>query len=85
MYYVLDNQIHNNQRYSHCSIKYSAKHYCINATNYYASDIGFVYSDVVFQYELEDLSQFNIELPIPESATINSTQSITDWNVVLED
>ena len=57
----------------------------INATNYYASDIGFVYSDVVFQYELEDLSQFNIELPIPESATINSTQSITDWNVVLED
>jgi hypothetical protein len=57
----------------------------INATNYYASDIGLVYSDVLFEYQLEDLSQFNIELPFPESATINSTQSITDWNVTLED
>ena len=53
-------------------------------TNYYAADVGLVKSEVVFSYELEDLSQYPIELPMAQTATVNSSQELTTY-VAVED
>lgn len=53
--------------------------------NYYAEGIGMVYSHVTFNYELEDLSQYDIEIPLEQSATVISTQRLTNYEAVPED
>lgn len=50
--------------------------------NYYAADVGMIYSDVIFHYDLEDLSQYPINIPMPETATVESTQSLTTHTAV---
>ncbi|HET8886631.1 MAG TPA: hypothetical protein VFM70_09805 [Salinimicrobium sp.] len=52
--------------------------------NFYAADVGMIQSDVVFSYELEDLSQYPISLPVAQSATVNSSQELTTY-VAVED
>ncbi len=53
----------------------------IVVTNYWAEGVGLIRSDSQFSYTLEDLSQFNVNLPIPQSASILTTQNLLDFNV----
>ena len=53
------------------------------ATNYYAAGVGLVYSEVLVEYELQDLSDFGIELPFPSSASNTSTQTIDTYLIGL--
>ena len=46
------------------------------ATNYYAANTGLISSDVLTQYELEDLSGTGIVLPFPSEASSNALQWI---------
>lgn len=54
-------------------------------TNYYAAGVGMIQSDMVLSYELEDFSQFPVELPFESSATVNSTQDLTTYTAIEED
>jgi len=48
----------------------------ITSTNFYAEDIGLVYSEVVLNYQLEDLSGIGIEFPFPTESNQTSTQTL---------
>ena len=50
-------------------------------TNYYAENLGLIDSDATFTYTLEDFSGFGITLPIPETANVETTQSVTNYSV----
>lgn len=51
-------------------------------TNYYADAIGLIDSDAVFTYQLEDFSAFpQVTIPIPDTATVNTSQEITAYTV----
>lgn len=49
--------------------------------NFYANEIGLIDSNAVFTYQLEDLSALPITIPIPETATITTTQKITTYTI----
>jgi hypothetical protein len=53
----------------------------LTLNNFYANGIGLIDSDSVFTYTLEDLSAFPVTIPFPETATINTAQEITSYNV----
>lgn len=53
--------------------------YTIN--NYYAENIGLIDSNAIFTYTIEDLSSFNITLPIPNTGTLTTLQDITTYTV----
>lgn len=56
----------------------------ITSTNYYAANVGLIFSDVSLQYQAEDLSQLGVELPFPESASGTSSQTLTSFQVTLD-
>lgn len=53
----------------------------VTVTNYYADGIGLIDSDTLIEYELEDLSDFGIDLPFPESDSRNATQIIDTYHI----
>lgn len=56
----------------------------ITSTNYYAANVGLIFSDVSLQYQAEDLSQLGVVLPFPESASGTSSQTLTSFQVTLD-
>ena len=50
-------------------------------TNYYAANIGLIFSEVLIEYELEDLSGTGIELPFPSQASSATFQSIDTFEI----
>ena len=52
--------------------------------NYFAEGIGLIQSKAVVQYTLEDLSQFNVTLPIPETQDVEALQNITRYKAERE-
>lgn len=48
----------------------------ITANNFYAENIGLVYSEVILDYELEDLSGVGLEFPFPTEANQTATQTL---------
>ena len=55
----------------------------ITATNYYAEDVGLIFSDVELNYQLEDLSGVGIEFPFPTEANQTSTQTLDTFVAVI--
>lgn len=53
----------------------------LTINNFYANEIGLIDSNSVFTYQLEDLSALPITIPIPETATITTTQKITAYTI----
>lgn len=53
----------------------------VAVTNYYAADVGLVYSETLVEYQLEDLSGTGIELPFPNESSATSTQSIDTYSI----
>lgn len=53
----------------------------ITATNYYAKDVGLIDSTVLVEYTLLDLSQYGIDLPIPQEDSQTSTQKIESYAI----
>ena len=51
------------------------------STQYYAKNIGMVYTNTVISYELQDFSQFGITLPIPQSGTQTQNESLDTHHV----
>lgn len=51
------------------------------STQYYAKNIGMVYTNTVISYELQDFSQFGITLPIPQSGTQTQNESLDTHQV----
>lgn len=51
------------------------------STRYFAKDIGVVYSATNVHYELSNLSQFGISLPIPENFTAEQDEVLTNYNL----
>lgn len=49
--------------------------------NYWSKDIGLIKSDNQLDYELEDFSSFGLTLPVPQSASILTTQNLTTYTV----
>ncbi|WP_438961350.1 type IV pilin protein [Nonlabens sp.] len=49
--------------------------------NYWAQDIGLIKSDNQLDYELEDFSALGVNLPVPQSASVLTTQDLTAYNV----
>lgn len=49
--------------------------------NYWAKDIGLIRSDYELNYTLEDFSALGISLPVPQSANIESEQTLTGHTV----
>ncbi|WP_121665312.1 hypothetical protein [Mesonia aquimarina] len=56
----------------------------LKSTNYYAKDVGLIYSNTNFSYQL-DLSGIPLPIEIPESNTIIETQTLLSYNVDLEE
>lgn len=54
-----------------------------NSTNFFAKDIGLIYSETSLDYQFEDLSNFGFQLP--ENFSIEETQTILSYNVDLEE
>lgn len=50
-------------------------------TNYYAANIGLIFSEVLIEYELEDLSGTGIELPFPSQVSSATFQSIDTFEI----
>lgn len=48
---------------------------------FYAPNIGMVYSSTRFAYELQDFSDFNIELPIPQSGEEIQLETLLTYDV----
>lgn len=48
---------------------------------FYAPNIGMIYSTTNFSYQLQDLSQFGFELPIPQSGQETQTETLSTYNV----
>ena len=53
----------------------------LTITNFYANGIGLIDSTSLFTYQLEDLSALPITIPIPETATITTTQRISSYTL----
>jgi len=53
----------------------------VTVTNYYADEIGLINSDTLIEYELEDLSDLGIVLPIPQQDSSSATQVIDTYNI----
>ena len=51
------------------------------STQYYAKNIGAVYTNTVISYELQDFSQFGITLPIPQSDTQIQNEYLSTYQV----
>ncbi|KAF2518706.1 hypothetical protein E0W68_08090 [Flavobacterium salilacus subsp. salilacus] len=51
------------------------------STQYYAENIGVVHVLTNFEYHLSDLSQYPIEVPIPESVAISQAEVLTNYSV----
>ncbi|MEN8816384.1 MAG: chorismate synthase [Nonlabens sp.] len=49
--------------------------------NYWAKDIGLIKSDNQLDYMLEDFSSLGLSLPVPQSASILTEQSLTSFTV----
>lgn len=49
--------------------------------NYWAQDIGLIKSDNQLDYELEDFSGLPVNLPVPQSASVLTTQDLTSYTV----
>jgi hypothetical protein len=49
--------------------------------NFWAENVGLIKSDTTFSYQLEDLSGFNIDLMVPQAATILTTQDLLSFTV----
>lgn len=47
----------------------------------YAPNIGMVYSTTTFSYELQDFSQYGIELPIPQTGSEIQFETLESYNV----
>ncbi len=48
-------------------------------TNYYANSIGLINSETLTEYQLQDLSEFGIELPFPSEDSRTATQILNDY------
>ncbi len=51
----------------------------ISSTQYYAKNIGMVHAKTIISYNLQDLSNFPVQLPIEQSQTILSSESLLDF------
>ncbi|GGB66121.1 hypothetical protein GCM10007424_02590 [Flavobacterium suaedae] len=51
------------------------------STQYYAENIGVVHVVTDFEYELADLSQYPIELPIPEASAVHQEEVLVNYSV----
>ncbi|AXG74587.1 hypothetical protein DVK85_10210 [Flavobacterium arcticum] len=51
------------------------------STQYYAENIGVVHVTTDLEYQLSDLSQYPIEVPIPESVAISQNEVLTSYSV----
>lgn len=49
--------------------------------NYWAQDVGLIKSDNQLDYTLEDFSALGVNLPVPQSASILTTQDLTAYTV----
>ncbi|GAL01378.1 hypothetical protein JCM19314_822 [Nonlabens ulvanivorans] len=49
--------------------------------NYWAQDVGLVKSDNQLDYMLEDFSSLGVNLPVPQSASVLTTQDLTIYTV----
>ncbi|PPK95672.1 hypothetical protein LY01_01264 [Nonlabens xylanidelens] len=49
--------------------------------NYWSKDIGLIKSDNQLDYELRDYSTLGLTLPVPQSASILTTQNLTTYTV----
>lgn len=49
--------------------------------NYWAQDIGLIKSDNQLDYTLEDFSAIGVNLPVPQSASVLTTQDLTAYTV----
>ena len=50
-------------------------------TNYYANGIGLINSETLTEYQLQDLSEFGIELPFPSEDSRTAIQVLSDYNI----
>lgn len=50
-------------------------------TNYWAADVGLIYSEAEIDYQLEDLGTIGIELPIPTQDNQVSTSTLVDFSI----
>ena len=55
------------------------------STQYYAKNIGMVYSTTDITYELEDFSLLNIELPFPSTGNQNIREYLADYDVASQE
>lgn len=53
----------------------------LEVTNYYANEIGLIDSETIIEYQLQDLSDFGIELPFPSEDSRTATQVIDTYNI----
>lgn len=51
------------------------------ATQYYAKNVGMIYSTTDISYELQDFSSLGFELPIPASGSQNIKEYLADYSV----
>ena len=51
------------------------------STQYYAENIGVVHVVTDFEYELSDISQYPIELPIPEASAVHQEEVLVNYSV----
>lgn len=50
--------------------------------NYWSKDVGLIKSDYELNYSLEDFSSLGVSLPVPQSANIQSEQTLTGYTIV---
>ena len=51
------------------------------STQYYAKNIGMVYTNTIISYQLQDFSQFGITLPIPQSGTQTQNEYLVTYHI----
>ena len=51
----------------------------VSSTQYYAKNIGLVHAATTISYNLQDLSSFPIQLPLPQSQTFTSDEYLLDF------
>lgn len=51
------------------------------STQYYSKNIGMVYTNTTISYELQDLSQYNVTLPIPQSGSQMQEEFLDTYQV----
>tara|TARA_B110000240_G_scaffold157379_1_gene175042 strand:+ start:1009 stop:1806 length:798 start_codon:yes stop_codon:yes gene_type:complete len=53
----------------------------LKTTNYFASNVGLIFSESLIEYELEDLSSLGIDLPIPSEDSSTTIQNIDTYKI----